>query len=113
MISGRLRRSVTIRRRSTSKNAVGELADTWSTVATRRASVEPLNGREFWQESGEHSAVTTRIRVRYDATLASVKPNDQVVDAGNSPQTVYDIESVIRPRETAMELVLMCVRRSG
>ena len=42
-----------------------------------------------------------------------MKATDEVVDAGNSPQTIYDIESVIRPRETAMELVLMCVRRSG
>ena len=113
MISGRLRRSVTIRRRNTTKNAVGEFTESYATVATRRASVEPVNGREFWQASGEHSAVTTRIRLRYDASLASVKATDEVVDAGNSPQTVYDIESVIRPRETAMELVLMCVRRSG
>lgn len=113
MISGRLRRSVTIRRRTTSKNSIGEFTESYSTVATRRASVEPINGREFWAQSGEHSNVTTRIRIRYDSTLSGVKASDEVVDAASSPQTIYDIESVIRPRETAMELVLMCVRRSG
>lgn len=113
MISGRLRYNLTFRRRTTSKDALGAFQDSYSTLATRRGSLEPLNGREYWQASGEHSAVDTRIRVRYDAALASLKASDEVLDATHSPQVVYDIQAVIRPRETAKELVLMCVRRSG
>lgn len=113
MRAGVLRYSVTIRRRSASKDGFGQFAESYSTVVTRRASIEPLNGREYFQASGEHSAVDTRIRVRYDSALAGVVASDEVVDAGRSPQVVYDVQSVIRPRETAEELVLMCVRRSG
>lgn len=113
MISGRLRYNVTLRRRTTSKDTLGAPQASYTTIATRRASLEPLNGREFWQASGEHSAVDTRIRLRYDAALASLKASDEVLDHTHSPQVVYDIQSVIRPRETAKELILMCVRRSG
>ena len=110
MISGRLRRSVTIRRKGTTKNSVGEFTESYTTVATRTASVEPINGREYWAVSGEHSDVTTRIRIRWDSTLNGVKAKDEVVDAGYSPQVVYDVQSVIRPRETSRELILMCTR---
>jgi len=113
MEAGRLRYSVLLQQQSSSKNSRGEFAQSWTTLATRRAAIRPLAGREYWQQSGEHSAVTTEIRVRYDATLKPLKPKDRVVDTGPSPQVVYDIESVIRPRETELELILMCVRRSG
>ena len=113
MIPGRLRYSVTIRRKGTTKDSFGQFTESYNTVATRRVSIEPLIGKEYWQSSGEHSAVDTRIRLRYDATLSGVKPTDEILNANTSPSQVYDILSVIRPRETKEELVLMCVRRSG
>lgn len=113
MKAGRLRYAVQIQRQSSTKNSRGEFVQTWTLLATRRASLRPLAGREYWQASGEHSDVNTEIRIRYDAALAGLKPQDRIVDTGKSPQVIYDIESVIRPRETERELVLMCVRRSG
>lgn len=113
MEAGRLRYSVTLQRQATTKNSRGEYAQTYTTIASRRAAIRPLAGREYFQASGEHSDVTTEIRVRYDSTLKSLKPADRVLDATHSPQVVYDILSVIRPRETALELILMCVRRNG
>jgi head-tail adaptor len=113
MKAGRLHHTVVLQSQSNTKNAMGEFVETYSTIATRRASIEPVNGREYWQQSGEHSDVTTRIRIRRDSTLAALKPKDRCVDTTFSPQAVYDIESVIRPRERFQELVLMCVRRSG
>ena len=113
MRSGRLRYSVTLQRQGSSKNSRGEYTQSYTTLATRRASIRPLAGRVYFQASGEHSHVTTEIRVRYDSTLKSLKPADRVLDATHSPQVVYDILSVIRPRETALELILMCVRRNG
>jgi len=101
---------VTIQQQTASKNTRGELLNTWTDFATRRASVEPINGREYWQQSGEHSDITTRIRIRYDASLSKVKPKDRIIDRGHSPSVIYDVQSVIRPRETKPELILMCVR---
>lgn len=113
MRSGRLRYSVTLQRQGSSKNSRGEYTQSYTTLATRRASIRPLAGREYWQTSGEHSAVTTEIRIRYDSTVKSLAPKDRVLDAAHSPQIVYDVESVIRPHETDLELILMCVRRNG
>ena len=106
MITGRLRHSVILQRQTSTKNELGEFVDTWTTLATRKVSIEPINGREYWQQSGEHAEVTTRIRLRYDASVSTLKPHDRVLHG----DVVYDIHSVIRPRETALELVLMCAR---
>lgn len=115
MKAGRLRYSVAIQQQASTKNSRGEFDDTWTTLANRRASIEPINGKEFWSKSGEHSDVDTRIRIRWDISLRLVKPKDRISHTDSaSPQatTIYDIQSVIRPKETERELILMCVRRN-
>ena len=107
---GNLRRTVTIQRQSKVQDVMGQPVDTWTTLVTRRASLEPLNGREYLEASGENADVSTRIRIRYDATVARVKPYDKIIDGASSPNAVYDIESVIVPRERNREIVLMCRR---
>ena len=110
MRAGRLRHKVTLETQTTTKNSYGEFVDTWTEIAVRRCSIEPLMGREFYERSGEHSRMPTRIRIRHDATVATVKPYDRAVDYSTSPAVVYDIESVQNPRERDRELVLMCER---
>lgn len=70
-------------------------------------------GREFYAQSGEHSRQPTRIRIRYDSTVATLKPFDRAVDSSVSPAVVYDIDSIQNPREGDRELVLMCERNAG
>ena len=110
MRTGNLRDRITAQRQSTTQDAMGQPVQTWTTLFTRRASIEPLNGREYMAASGEGSDVSTRIRLRYDATTGTLKTYDRLVDASVSPQVVYDIESVINPRERDRELVVMCRR---
>lgn len=107
MRAGRLAHNLTLERQTTVEDIYGEKNDTWSTIAVRRASIEPINGKEYFSKSGEHAEVTARIRLRYDATLADLKPMDRAVDGGD----VYNILSVINPSEGNRELVLM-VRRA-
>lgn len=114
MIAGRLRHIVTIERQSTNTNNFGERVDVWQPLIagglqTRRASLEPINGREYMTASGEHSEVTTRIRLRYDAALNDVQPKDRV----NHDGVLYDIITPIKPQEIGRELVLMCKRWGG
>lgn len=109
---GNLRRRMVIQRQSTSKDAAGQYLDTWSDVATRSCSIEPLNGREYFQASGEQSRISTRIRLRYDASTSTIRPYDRLVDRSSSPEVRYDVESVINVRERNHELVIMC-RRDG
>ena len=75
-------------------------------MASRPASVEPLNGREYFVASGQQSEVTTRIRCRWDSVVSALKPYDRVLHG----TVVYDILSIIRPHESDRELVLMCKR---
>ena len=110
MRAGRLRDKVTLESQSTAKDSYGQLVDVWTTIAVRRCSIEPLMGREFYEQSGEHSRMPTRIRIRHDAAVASLKPYDRAVDNSASPAVVYNIESVQNPRERDRELVLMCER---
>jgi SPP1 family predicted phage head-tail adaptor len=104
MRSGRLRHAATIERQSTTPDSFGQLVDTWSTIAHRTVSVEPLNGREYFNASGESSEITTRIRMRYDEDTAEIKPFDRIMIDGRT----YDIVSVINVQQRNRELVLMC-----
>lgn len=110
MRSGRLRKPVTFQVQEETKNSRGEIVGTWASLADRRVSIEPIMGREFWQQSGEHADITTRIRVRYDATMAQLRPKDRAVDFGSSPAIVYDIQAIMNVQERGRELVLMCIR---
>jgi head-tail adaptor len=112
MRAGRLRHKVTLEAQSSTKNEYGEFVDSWSTIAVRRCSIEPLMGKEFYEQSGEHARMPTRIRIRHDDAVANLKPYDRAVDYSVSPAIVYDIESVQNPRERDRELVLMCQREA-
>ena len=106
MRTGNLRHPVTIQRQSTARDVVGQLVDTWTTLCSRMASIEPLNGREYFGASGENSDVSTRIRMHWDAVAATVKPSDRVVHG----LVQYDVLSVIVPREHSREIILMAKR---
>ena len=108
MKPGRLHHTLTAQRQTTAQDAMGQPAQIWTDIATRRASIEPLNGREYLRASGEGSDVSTRIRLRYDATIGVLKAYDRLIDQSVSPMQVYDIESVIVPRERNREMVCMC-----
>jgi SPP1 family predicted phage head-tail adaptor len=108
MRTGSLRHPITVERQATTRDETGQYPQTWSTLCSRVASVEPLNGREYFNASGERSEVSTRIRMHYDSVTATIKPFDRVLHGS----TTYDILSVIDPRERHHEVILMC-RRAG
>jgi SPP1 family predicted phage head-tail adaptor len=62
---GRLRERVAIEQATGSRNAIGEVTQTWSTFAERWASVEGLSGREVLQSGQQQTEVTHRVRLRY------------------------------------------------
>lgn len=75
--------------------------ESWSTVATVYASVEPLNGRELFAAQEHHAETTTRIRIRY---RSGVTAKMRVSHGG----TLYNILSVIDPEKRHKEMQLMC-----
>ena len=105
MNPGRLNKRVTLLQQTATQNSLGESVESFSNLANRWAAIEPLNGREYFQTSGENSEVTTRIRLRYDSKTQLLTHKDRVLYGS----TVYLIESVINPKQGNAELVLMCV----
>lgn len=106
MRAGRLRTSVVIERQSDTQDAMGQRIETWTAIATVRASIEPLRGKEFISASGERAELTTRIRVRHSSVTAAVRPRDRVNEHG----VFYDIQSAINVDDRDKELQLMCKR---
>jgi SPP1 family predicted phage head-tail adaptor len=101
MKAGKLRHQITIERASQTQNEYGEIVEGWETVGTFPASVEPINGREYFAAQAVQSEATTRIRMRY-------KPGILVTDRVTHGGTVYNIQSVINPEMRNEELLLMC-----
>jgi SPP1 family predicted phage head-tail adaptor len=62
---GKLRQRIDIQTQTEAKDAYGQDVPTWTTAATRWASIEPLSGRELWQAQQIHPDVTHRITIRY------------------------------------------------
>ena len=75
--------------------------ESWATVVTVSASVEPLNGRELFAAQEHHSEVTTRVRIRYRSGITAKM---RVSHGG----TLYNIRDVIDPEKRHRELQLMC-----
>lgn len=106
MRAGRLRERVHLQRRADTRDEYGGSVKAWTTVATVRAGIEPLMGREFFQADQVSSAVSVRIVIRYGSTWSAIDPSWRVVDANNG--NIYAIESVIDRQVRGEMLQLMC-----
>lgn len=101
MNAGKLRHQITIDRLTTTQDEMGEIIEGWITIGTFAASVEPINGREYFAAQAIQSEVTTRIRMRYEA---GILPSDRITHGS----AIYDLLSVINPEMRNRELILMC-----
>jgi len=71
MRAGKLRHRVQIQERVETKDAHGGITESWSTVVTRYASIEPLSGRELFEAQKASSEATVRIKMRYYSGLTT------------------------------------------
>ena len=105
MRAGKLNKQVTILKYTPATNPHSEPLETFTAAGVRWASVAPLNGREYWQASGENSEVTTRIRLRYDCLTSTITAQDRIRYEGKEQLIV---SPPIDPDEKHREIVLMC-----
>jgi len=103
-LAGRLKYRVTIQRYTESIDAVGGQVKTWANLITRKASVVPLNGNEYFTAQQLTVDVNVRIRLRWDSVLATVTPKDRIVWGSK----IFDIITHINPMESNREIILMC-----
>lgn len=103
--AGKYSKVVTIQKRDYKReqaaNQYGENKAVWRNVATVRASVEPLQGREYFSGPFQMGENIIRIRIRYLEGIT----NKMRVKYGNRLLAIY---SVIDSMEAHRELQLMC-----
>lgn len=107
MQAGKLRNYVTVRNLiETQSTITGELVQSWSTVLNGAwASVEPLQGREYFASQQFQSKINTKVTLRY--STVNINPKMIVVYGTH----IYNIESVIKPEMRSQEYQLMCFER--
>jgi len=98
---GPLRQRVNIQARSATVDAFGQESETWATVATVWASVEPLSGRELLAAQQVQGETTHRVRMRY---MAGVTTSSRVL----FNLRPFDVRSVINKNEAGAFLELLC-----
>lgn len=102
MQAGRLNSRVTIKRRATGQDAIGQPVTTLETVATVWANILHQSGRETIKSGADTSIVQASIRVRLRTDL----------DAGmevHHGTKVYEVSAVL-PGDDWIDLVCQVVR---
>lgn len=100
MQAGKLRHRVTFQNPPTAQNSTGQVTGSYTTLATRWGSIEPLSGRELVNAQQISAEVTHRIRVRW---LSGIAPKVRAVFGSRN----FDILSVLNPEERKRELELL------
>lgn len=72
MQAGQLRHSVILQRPGGTRDVVGARNTTWTDVATVRAAVEPLSGREEFLAAQREASTTHKVTLRYASALAGM-----------------------------------------
>jgi len=103
MQAGKLRHRVTIEQPTETQDAYGSVVQSWATLATVWAAIEPVTGRERFATTGDvryaENEVHIRIRYRDDIT-----PKMRVVHGSD----VYNIRAVMDRWGRGQELLLRC-----
>lgn len=109
MRAGRLFHVVDLQRRSSAKGESGAAkASAWTTYSTRRASIDPLSGRELLLARQIEARTTHEVRTRCDVT-APVMAMDRVAFRDGTRVRYFGVLSVTDVDERNRELVLSCV----
>lgn len=109
--AGKFDKVITLQRiKPTQPNAQGKvikngstLKHEWEDVKTIRASIEPIQGREYFSGAFQIGETVVRVRVRYQPDL--VIDRRMRVKYG---ERILKIENVIDSKERHQELQLMC-----
>ncbi len=99
--AGTLKDRITVQSVTETRSGSGQVNEAWATFATRWASVEPLQGREFFDSQQVNADITTRIRLRY---LEGITPKMRVL----YKTRVFNVTSVVNVEERSIETQLLC-----
>ncbi len=86
---GAARWSVQIQTRTTTQDSYGEAIQTWATVDTRRADIQPLSGTELVEARKVQANAAFRGRMRYSRLLTT---KARLIGADPSDGTSHTLE---------------------
>lgn len=101
-MAGRLRHRVTVQRQATTQDALGQRTEAWTEHATTWAMINPVSGRDFFTQSGEHADITHKITLRHGV---DIRPGDRIVYSGRN----FDVRSVLNLGERDRFINVMAV----
>lgn len=102
MRAGRLRHRVELQRLVEDRNELNEVVQTWQTLDTVWARIEPLQGREFVEAQRNEARLSHRITIR---AYTGLTVRDQVKYGTRT----FGIVSVGDVEEVGREMRLMCL----
>jgi SPP1 family predicted phage head-tail adaptor len=101
-----MNRRVTLQRATVERNDFNEEIETWGTLATVWARRHDVSAAEAFRAHEVGAQLSTRFRIRYSDTVATLNPRDRLTYRG----TVYNITGV-REKDMNRWLEVDCVAR--
>lgn len=97
-----LRQRIMIQAKTETRDARGGVTETWTTIATRWGSIEPLSAREILNAQQVDARVSHRVTLRYYPGLT---PEHRLLKDAR----VFHIEAVVNPleRDKATQVLAM------
>lgn len=105
MRAGRLDHRLQLQQATRTRDDYGGYTTAWTTTATVWGAIEPLRGREFFENDRDNAEITARIVIRYDSSWAAIDNTWRIREANNG--RTYDIHSVIEPEGTLPQRHMM------
>jgi SPP1 family predicted phage head-tail adaptor len=97
---------VIIQKNTPTRGASGGEVDSWATFLNRRASIEPLIGRELFAAQQFQTETSVKIKMRYDDALDVLNGQDYRISYNSN---IYKFEAApINMFENNQELMIMC-----
>jgi len=98
---GTLKHRVVLQRKTVIADELKQQTESWTDFAYVWAGIEPLTGREYFSARQENADITTRVTIRY---LKDITSDIRVLFGIR----IFEVLSVINPKELNQSLVLMC-----
>lgn len=100
--SGELKNKLSIETLTITQDTRGTPVDTWTEFANVWGAIKPISGREYFDSQTENTETTHRVIIRF---LSGLTTKMRINHGGR----LFDIESIINPKEQNRELILMCI----
>jgi SPP1 family predicted phage head-tail adaptor len=103
--AGMLNRRLAIQSRSTTQDAAGQPLNTWTTLATVWAAIEPLSGHELERAQAIHPEISHQITIRYAAAWAD--PKTVAKYRGLYKSRIFNFHAPMNSEEGNVQIVIL------